>query len=489
MTLDDCPCARTTTSTLQKGKSDAPADYSELRVSSWANRFTGVPHDRASSVARALERAERCYTDDTSRSVAVFDSVIQRAMMSDDCITSARSNKVGSKATITTAQSFHSPASKSVRSHLSTDDIGTSNLSDLMEVLANSTSNCISNQREEITCLRLAVKELIVELTQQQPQHQSRGRVPNVIEIQDRSAVDEDSVKGMSVGFQSRDEIGTPSRMRERNLHLISTGTGQSKCTSTSTSRNPCNHNDPEGLYIPHERARWGKKLDPPSSHPMSSLNENGKLHDPLFQVDSPDQDRISIRDSSSFGSHDHSSDKNTSLEDSLHDKLNEVRRRILASPPQRDDPKINLDPSGMETSPLKEKTHGAYYCASSTTFSRGDAHNMRSTFQRTPPIHKAPISPAMERARELVIERRQRFRNFHIAHEMYAKQHRQPKTPLSQLLPQTPPSKEGFLASPNGDDQQEPLSPLVCLREDELTLMETTAKGQTDRRKNPYPS
>jgi hypothetical protein len=491
MTVDDGTGAQTTTSTIHKGTSDVPGNCSEMRISSWVNRFAGVPPDRASSVAHALERAETYYANDTNRDVAVFDSVIQRAMMSDCGTISVRSNMVGSKATIATARSSPSleSKSKSLISHTS-KDIGTSNLSDLMEVLADSTNNCFANQRDEIICLRLAVKELIIELMQQ-TQQLSQQRVPNVIEIQDRSAIDEDSVKEISVDFQSRDESGTPSRIRERNFHPNATATGLSKGASTLTSRSRCNSNDPEGLYTPHQRDGWGKRLDPPCSIPKSSFNENGRLHSAVFPSDAPTQHHTTVRESSLPLSHVHPFDKTTSLEDQLHDKLNDVRRRILAStPPKWDDPKEIVDSSDLEPPPFNGKARDANQYSSDTTPSSGGPNTMHSTFEKGPSRRKASISPAMERARGLVIERRQRFRNFHRAHELHAKQHPEPKTRLLQLLPQTPlPSKEGLLASPNGDDQQEPLSPFVCLREDDLTLMETTAKTNANRRDNHYLS
>jgi hypothetical protein len=493
MMADDHTPAQTTTSIYQNGKCDDPGDCAELRRAAWAKRFTGVPPDRASSVARALERAGSCYADEANRDLAVFDSVIHRAMVLDNGMPSVRSNRVGSKATIATAQSSHSPTSRSVLSHTARDR-GMSNLTDLMEVLADSTNNCIENQREEIACLRLAVRELILELVQQE----NRERVPNVIEIQDRSVVDEDSAKGTSVGFQSRDGNGTLSRVRERDFQFISAGTGLSRGTSVSTSRNPSNI-EPEGLYTPQERHEGGEKMDPPSSSRKSLVNDLDRSH-PLIQAESPVDNHAAARQFSSPGYCAHSFDKNASLEDALHDKLYDVRRRILSSTPTKnDESNIELKSFDVEA-PSPQKTHDAYaqgatsgggadaYAQGAT--SGGGANDRRSPLHKSPPtLHKAPITPAMARARDLVIERRKRFRNFHLTHEIYAKEHPQTKTPLSQRAPRTPSQKEGLLASLNGEDQQEPLSPLVCLREDELTLMETTAKAQMNHRSNPYKS
>lgn len=478
-------------------ETESSGAFAEFRKEPWAKRFVGVPPKRASSVACAIERAGRCYLDEANRNLAVFDMAIQRAIMADNSPITVSSIKAGSKATTATLQSSQFRSSNSVVSHTSKDR-GRSNLTDLMEVLADTTNNCIAKQREEIFCLRLAVKELILEIVQQK----NGESVPNVIQIQDYSTVDEDSAKGISLGFPSLDESRTPSRGKERNFHFLSSGTVQSKDASVSNSR-ILHYVEPEGLYTPQQRDGSLLKVNPPSSLPQSQVNDidnaDSMLHgDSRFHCDTLGRESL-LRQKNV-----HPINGNTTLEESRHDKLNDVRKRLLTNtPPRSEDSKLDPSPKDAEgmmkrNSEKKSVSHG--------TFSDiGD--NSRAPLEMSCASPTTSNSTAKERARDLVMERRQRFRNFRLAHERYGSRSKssphptfaafstsaeidtpEPASPVSEQLPTLPSSEEGFLVSLNGEEKQKPLSPIVRLREDELTLMETTEKSRNNRR-NKFPT
>lgn len=445
-----------------------------------AKRLQNVSWERAASVARAMGRAGGSYARDDDNfkdDLNFFDSTIDSALRTSTTRRSDESRELARRTAMT-------PLMQPPRALHKTKDLfvveekydhgdnyeggddrldpqNTSELSDLVNILADSANDLIARQTAEITCLRMAVKELILEILEGAD---DKREIPGELAIQDDSAEIEDPNMnrlvprvGTAVSPPRRSNVST----KQNNNDRIRRGPDVHANIEHREPGGQYELNRSLDVYVTEEEERKMSvldvldKIDPPLKDEKVNLEANPS--DPPVE---------------SHWDHD-------SLKEKIHEQLNGLRTHILnynTSTPigLKRDPALKeaMDSVGEESTAVnKKKTTSELCIAPHRTIATG--------------------VPVKERLRSIVEAQRDRFHRFH-GHQ-FKEETRSQILACSVMDPPTPPRRkknasqyeQGLLANPSEDEPlPPPLSPHVRLKEEDLTLLETTPKRRQHRRR-----
>ncbi len=277
----------------------------------------------------------------------------------------------------------------------------------------------IASQKEEIECLRRSVKELVIEIGSEK-NFATSPTIPGEIKINNSS-----SETRSDVGIFRRNGNGTTStsedEVEEGYSHLFSS-IGQNRSNVSSGY-----HIEPEGKYMTdqnvYEVSQVKKKQDPPSSFGNTNIY--------LYSVSSGGSD---------YGFLDHE----------------------------------------QESSPFERH---------STIIPNSSHHEQGAVHREPPDINQASsfprngqLSPARDRAKNIVLERRRRYQYFRKTHGNGVNKSKT-ETATALLITRSPRCAESddVLGNQVSKFQPEHTTTTFLFREDELTLMETIAKKGSD--------
>jgi hypothetical protein len=386
----------------------------EARPTTLRARFQGIPNDRMEMISRALSKAGTSYIEETSNSpnsAVFFEHTIDRALL---------------------PLLDPDSASRSRRRSFSYEDLEES---DLPELLRNM-KLVIATQREEIECLRVTIRELVLEISDRDTHHLAMPaqKVPEMVHVEESS-----SDSSIDQGIFRRLQSTSPSHLaREVNeddgySHLI-----LSIVRSRSNLTDDSHHIEPEGTYIPQqnmiEAAEMRRKMDPPTENDDESWD------------DSEGDVREKLGDMNHFGNA-------VDDEDVDYEYGDGARLRTTA----------------IEGQSGPSKMSSRRFTASRDEIGNNDVAQVSS--------NPSMATPARERAKNIVQERRRRYQNFR---RKAGNRELQNGTTL-QANPSLPSSytktEDAMSAAASASTTSKAVSSIVRFREDELTLMDTTRK------------